>query len=121
MLNQRHKHQAVGYRNYFIDLETRLGMLLLPIQRDATGPRHIVTSDALHVDLARQAAIAIYRENRCLGMESQIRLFPTLDALGRLRSDIEESNLTDTASIEFLELLGKATLAILGKEKNEPS
>ena len=118
------KQQAptfVGFRNYFEQLEKHLGALLVPIQPRATGPRHIVTSEALHADLARRAAVEVYRENQCRGMQSPVRLFPTLDALGRLRFEVEDSNTTDQPSVEFLESLGEATLLILNAQSTSDS
>ena len=104
MKNQQQAPILVGFRNYFEQLEAHLGTLLVPIQHAATGPKQIVTTEALHADLARQAAVEIYRENRCRGMNSPVHLFRTLDALGRLRFRVEEANTTDHASVEFLEL-----------------
>ena len=114
MVKQQQAPTFVGFRNYFEQLEEHLGALLVPIQPRATGPRQIVTAEALHADLTRRAAVEVYRENQCRGMESPVRLFPTLDALGRLRFKAEDSNTTDQASVEFLESLGEATLSILG-------
>ena len=54
-------------------------------------------------------------------MESPVRLFPTLDALGRLRCKIDDSDTTDRASVEFLESLGEATLSILGNQSKSVS
>ena len=116
MVKQQQVPTLVGFRNYFEQLEVHLGALLIPIQPRATGPRQIVTAEALHADLARKAAVEIYRENQCRGMESPVRLFPTLDALGRLRFKAEDSNNTERASVEFLESLGEATLSILGTQ-----
>ena len=121
MVKQQQAPTLVGFRNYFEQLETHLGAVLVPILPRATGPRQIVTSEALHADLARKAAIEIYRENQCRGMESPVRLFPTLDALGRLRFKAEDSNTTDQASVEFLESLGEATLLILGTQPTSDS
>ena len=114
MVKQQQAPIFVGFRNYFEQLEEYLGALLVPIQPRATGPRQIVTAEALHADLTRRAAVEVYRENQCRGMESPVRLFPTLDALGRLRFKAEDSNTADQASVEFLESLGEATLSILG-------
>ena len=121
MVKQQQAPTFVGFRNYFEQLEEHLGALLVPIQPRATGPRQIVTAEALHADLARRAAIEVYRENKCLGMESPVLLFPTLDALGRLRFKAEDSNTTDQASVEFLESLGEATLSILGTQSTSDS
>ena len=121
MLKQQQVPTLVGFRNYFERLETHLGALLVPIQQRATGPRQIVTTEALHADLARKTAVEIYRENQCRGMESPVRLFPTLDALGRLRFKSEDSNTTDQASVEFLESVGEATLSILGNQLTSDS
>ena len=121
MVKQQQAPTFVGFRNYFEQLEEHLGALLVPIQPRATGPRQIVTAEALHADLPRRAAVEIYRENQCRGMESPVRLFPTLDALGRLRFKAEDSNTTDQASVEFLELLGEATLSILGAQSTSDS
>ena len=114
MAKQQQVPTLVGFRNYFEQLEAHLGALLVPIQPRATGPRQIVTAEALHADLARKAAVDIYRENQCRGMESPVRLFPTLSALGSLRFKAENSNIADRASVEFLESLGEVTLSILG-------
>ena len=67
MVKQQQAPTLVGFRNYFEQLEAHLGALLVPIQHGATGPRQIVTTEALHADLARKAAVAIYRENQCRG------------------------------------------------------
>ena len=121
MTKQQQEPSLVGFRNYFERLEALLGTLLVPLQHGATGPRHIVTSEALHAALAREAAVKVYRENHCRGMESPVRLFPTLDALGRLRCKIDDSDTTDRASVEFLESLGEATLSILGNQSKSVS
>ena len=121
MVKQQQAPTFVGFRNYFEQLEEHLGVLLVPIQPRATGPRQIVTAEALHADLARRAAVEVYRENQCRGMESPVRLFPTLDALGLLRFKTENSNTTDQASVEFLESLGEATLSILGAQSTSDS
>ena len=121
MVKQQQAPTFVGFRNYFEQLEEYLGALLVPIQPRATGPRQIVTAEALHADLARRAAVEGYRENQCRGMESPVRLFPTLDVLGRLRFKAENSKTTDQASVEFLESLGKATLSILGTQSTSDS
>jgi hypothetical protein len=116
MAKRQQAPTLVRFRNYFEQLEVHLGAVLVPIEPKATGPRQIVTSEALHADLARRAAVEVYRENQCRGMQSPVRLFPTLDALGRIRFKAEDSDTTDQASIEFLESLGKATLLILGAQ-----
>ena len=121
MGKQQQAPTSVGFRNYFEQLEEHLGALLVPIQPRATGPRQIVTAEALHADLARRAAVEVYRENQCRGMASPVRLFPTLDALGRLRFKVANSNTTDQASVEFLESLGEATLSILGPQSTSDS
>ena len=121
MGKQQQAPTSVGFRNYFEQLAERLGALLVTIQPRATGPRQIVTAEALHADLARRAAVEVYRENQCRGMESPVRLFPTLDALGHLRFNAEDSNTTDQASVEFLESLGQATLSILGTQSTRDS
>ena len=119
MVEQQQAPTFIGFRNYFEQLEEHLGALLVPIEPKATGPRQIVTSEALHADLARRAAVEVYRENQCRGMQSPVRLFPTLDALGRLRFEVEDSNTTDQPSVEFLESLGEATLLILNAHDSE--
>ena len=121
MVKQQQAPTFFGFRNYFEQLEEHLGALLVPIQPRATGPRQIVTAEALHADLARRAAIEVYRENQCRGMESPVRLFPTLDALGRLRFKAGNSNTADQASVEFLELLGETTLSIFGTQSTSDS
>ena len=121
MVKQQQAPTFVGFRNYFEQLEEHLGALLVPIQPRATGPRQIVTAEALHADLARRAAVEVYRENQCRGMESPVCLFPTLDALERLRFKAEDSNTTDQASVEFLESLGEATLSILSNQSTSDS
>ena len=113
MVKQQQAPTVVGFRNYFEQLEECLGALLVPIQHGATGPRQIVAPEALHTDLAREAAVQIYSGSQCRGMNSPVHLLPTLDALGRLRFKAEEANTTDRPSVDFLESLGEATLSIL--------
>jgi hypothetical protein len=116
MVKQRRVPAVIGFRIYFERLEASLGALLVPIHHGATGPRQIVTVEALYPNLAREAAVGIYRANQCRGMNSPVHLYPTLDALGRLRFAAVEANTTDWASVEFLEQLGEATLSILSSQ-----
>ncbi len=103
---------VIGFRRYFEILEHEVGILLMSINKNANGPRTIISSEVLYADLARQAAISIYRENRCRSMNSPVYLFPTMDVLGALRFQTESDSIKTGAEVEFLELLGQTTLSI---------
>ena len=47
-------------------------------------------------------------------MASPLDLFPTLDALGALRYEVERRSIEVGGGLEFLETVGQATLSILG-------
>ena len=119
MSNPSSNTSSTTFRDYFDRLEELLGMALIPINSEAAGPKQIILSEALHADLAKEAAITIYRENHCRSMGSPIYLMPTLDALGCLRYKAEYSMCVDKDAIEFIESLGEATLSIL-RTKNYP-
>ena len=113
MTGNKEQQTLISFRRYFELLEKNLGMLLVPIKKYATSPRTIVTSEALYHNLAREAALGIYRTNHCRTMNFPVRLFPTLDALGALRCQVEVSDTEDKPAIDFLEMMGEATLLIL--------
>ena len=106
--------ELVSFRRYFEILEEHVGILLVPVNKHATSPRRIVTSEALYAALAQRAALSIYRGNQCRSMSSPLYLLPTLDALGILRYEVESGCIEVTGGIEFLETVGQATLSILG-------
>ena len=112
MPEARSLNKQLRYHEYFRELAQYLGDLLLPLAHQATSPKTIVSSEALHSEIVKRMAIKIYRSNNCLGMKSPVSLFSTLDALGQLRYEITIKETTDTQSIDFLESVGRATIEI---------
>ena len=105
--------EPVSFMRYFEILEEHVGILLVPVNKHSASPRRIVSSEALYPALAQQTALSVYRENRCRSMASPLDLFPTLDALGALRYEVERQSIEVRGGLEFLETVGQATLSIL--------
>ena len=94
------------YRQFFEELERRLGRVLLPIDSEAQAPSKIVSCHAACLDIARRAAEEIYDENACASLEDPVSLFPTLDALGKIKRQQREKDALDVVAADFLEALG---------------
>lgn len=99
-----------------MELERRLGRVLLPIDAGAQTPSKIVSCHAACLDIARLAAEEIYDENACASLEDPVSLFPTLDALGKIKRQQRERDALDVVAAEFLEALGLQVIALLTAE-----
>ena len=112
-INLKIESNRVSFVGYFEALETSLGPVQVPIEKYAKSPKTIVKSEGLFGPLTQQIAVDIFKNNKCRGMRSPIYLFPTLDALGTLHWDLEDTKTTDKATLDFLESIGEATILIL--------
>jgi len=121
---QRSNHQDYGhtallsYRSLFIELERVLGKVLLPIDRDATDPMRLVSSNAAFVELTRSVAVNIYRQNRCRSIHDAVDLFPTLDALGQIKRERKSSDTLDIIAADFLEHIGASVIRLMPKAED---
>ena len=88
---------------------------MLPVEPDAPTPERLISSHAAYLDLARSAAVAIYTENNCRSLEDSVHHYPTLDALGRLKQQRQESGELDVTAADLLESLGQAANTLLMK------
>ena len=106
-------------RTFFNELEVRLGRVMLPVEPDAPSPERLISSHAAYLDLARSAAVAIYNENNCRSLEDSVYHYPTLDALGRLKQQRQESGELDVTAADLLESLGHAANTLLIKQHDD--
>ena len=102
-----------SYRSLFIELERALGKVLLPVDRDATEPVRLISSSAAFLDLTRSVAENVYVQNCCRTLHDPVELFPTLDALGRLKQQRHESGELDVTAADLLESLGHVANTLL--------
>lgn len=113
-----------SYRSLFIELERALGKVLLPIDREATEPARLISSNAAFLDLTRSVAENVYVQNGCRSLYDPVGLFPTLDALGRVKSERRKSDRLDVVAADFLERVGEAVIRLFadaGRETYEIS
>lgn len=99
-----------SFRDLFGNFEYHVGRVLLPLDSTAREPAALVSTQAVCLDLARRAALEIFEANGCRQLDDSVALFPTLDALGRLKAESRSLGKLDVVSDEFLEALGRATL-----------
>ena len=99
-----------------MELERRLGRVLLPIDARAQEASKIVSCHAACLDIARRAAEEIYDENACASLEDPVSLLPTLDALGKIKRQQREKDALDVVAADFLEALGLQVIALLTAE-----
>lgn len=99
-----------SYRSLFIELERALGKVLLPVDRDATEPVRLISSSAAFLDLTRSVAETVYVQNCCRTLHDPVELFPTLDALGKVKCECRTSDTLDVVAAEFLERVGETVI-----------
>ncbi|XXK23306.1 hypothetical protein ACMAY5_06070 [Arenicellales bacterium nBUS_48] len=99
-------------------LETNLGKALLPVDQTTVIPERIVTSLASYPNLARQAALEIFKHNGCQKIDDPVTLFPTLDALGWVKQDHQKQGTLDLAGAELLEAIGRHVLVLMSEDRN---
>ncbi len=104
---------VISFRAFFLQLETRIGRVLLPIDPDALTVERLISSQAAYPELARSAAVQIYHANACRSLDDPVSHYPTLDALGRLKQQRFEGEKLDITAADFLESLGQHTNALL--------
>ncbi|MBT3706510.1 MAG: hypothetical protein HOG18_06560 [Proteobacteria bacterium] len=108
----------INFRHLFIMLETNLGKALLPVDQNTVTPDRIVTSLASYPNLARQAALEIFKHNGCQKIDDPVTLFPTLDALGWVKQDHQKQGTLDLAGAELLEAIGRHVLVLMNEDQN---
>ena len=99
-----------SYRSLFIELERTLGKVLLPVDRDATEPVRLISSNAAFLDLTRSVAENVYVQNDCRTLHDPVGLFPTLDALGKVKYECRNSDTLDVVAADFLERIGATVI-----------
>lgn len=108
----------LSYRSLFIELERVLGRVLLPIDRDATDPMRLVSSNAAFVELTRSVAVNIYRHNGCRSIHDAVDLFRTLDALGQIKRERKSADTLDIVAADFLEHTGASVIRLMSKAED---
>lgn len=102
-----------SFHALFAHFEYRVGRVLLPLDQTAQEPAALVSTQAVCLELAREAAVCIYRANGCQKLEDAVTLWPTLNALGELKARYRRRGKLDVMNADFLEALGRATLAFM--------
>ncbi len=93
------------FRQLMQYLERRLGYHQLPLNPAATGLRDLIESSPVHPELVSQLVHAIYRENRCRGLDDPVGRLATLEALGPIRLKWLRAAGTDIDTHHLLETL----------------
>ncbi len=102
-----------SYYNLFVSLERTLGKVLLPIDRNASEPNRLISSNAAFLELSRSVASEIFSENGCRTKDDPVTLYPTLDALGRIKRAQKDCEALDVVAADFLEQVGAAVIELL--------
>ena len=102
-----------SFLTLFQKLQGELGEAALPLYPEAKGPRELILSQALHPELAKDAAALIFGYNRCSNLLDPITLYPTLDALGSLKAQTLQNNNADIDAIGFIEEMGGLVTQLL--------
>ena len=95
-----------SFLKLFQQLQCELGEAALPLNPEAQLPQGLILSQALHPELSKDAAMLIFKYNRCGNLLDPISLYPTLDALGSLKAQISQGSRTDIDAIRFIEDMG---------------
>ena len=90
--------------------------MLLPVDHKAVEPVRLISSSAAFLELTRSVASEIYLENACKTKNDPVTLYPTLDALGRIKKDQRSRQALDLVAADFLEQVGTAVIQTLAHE-----
>jgi len=102
-----------NFLTLFKKLQCNLGEAALPLNPEAQLPQELILSQALHPDLSNNAAMLIFKYNRCRDLLDPISLYPTLDALGSLKAQVLQSSRADIDAIRFIEDIGRLVTQLL--------
>jgi len=105
-----------SFYNLLVSLEERLGAVLLPIDHEAVKPDRLISSNAAFLELSRSIASEIFLENGCKTKDDAVALYPTLDALGRIKKDQKNREALDLVAADFLEQIGTTVIQVLPHE-----
>ncbi len=105
-----------SYYNLFVSLERTLGKVLLPIDHNASEPDRLISSNAAFLELSRSVASEVFAENGCRTKDDSVTLYPTLDALGRIKRAQKDCEALDVVAADFLEQVGAAVIELLPSE-----
>ena len=97
-------------------LEQKLGAVLLPIDHQAIDPKRLISSNAAFLDLTRSVASEIFLENGCQTKDDPVTLYPTLNALGRIKREQRDCEALDLVAADLLEQIGAAVIQLLSPE-----
>ena len=105
-----------SFYNLLVSLEEKLGGVLLPVDHTAVEPARLISSSAAFLELTRSVASEIFLENACKTREDPVTLYPTLDAIGRIKKDHRSREALDLVAADFLEQIGAAAIQVLTHE-----
>ena len=105
-----------SFYNLLVSLEEKLGRVLLPVDHKAVEPARLISSSAAFLELTRSVASEIYLENACKTKNDPVTLYPTLDAIGRIKKDHKSLEVLDLVAADFLEQIGAAVIQVLTHE-----
>lgn len=91
------------FRQLMQHLELTLGHHNFPLNPDARTLRALFDSCALHHELTVELINEIYRGNRCHGLDAEVELAPTLEAIAPVRLKTLRSHKTDIDTFRFIE------------------
>jgi len=107
---------VTSYYSLFVSLERTLGKVLLPIDHNASEPNRFISSNAAFLELSRSVASEVFAENGCRTKDDPVTLYPTLDALGRIKRAQKDCEALDVVAADFLEQVGVAVIELLPLE-----
>jgi len=105
-----------SFYRLLVSLEQKLGAVLLPIDHKAVKPDRLISSNAAFLELTRSVASEIFLENGCKTKDDTVALYPTLDALGRIKKDQKNREALDLVAADFLEQIGTTVIQVLPHE-----
>ena len=105
-----------SFYDLLVSLEQKLGAVLLPIDHEAVDPKRLISSNAAFLELTRSVASEIFLENGCKTKDDPVTLYPTLDALGRIKRGQRDCEALDLVAADLLEQIGSAVIEVLSRE-----
>ena len=105
-----------SFYRLLVSLEQKLGAVLLPIDHDASDAKRLISSNAAFLELTRSVAAEIFLENGCKTKDDPVTLYPTLDALGRIKRKQRDREALDLVAADLLEQIGAAVIQVLSQK-----
>ncbi len=97
---------TLTYRGLLILLSECIGSHHISVAVNEMHPSKVISSEAVHYDLVKKVASAVYRANKCFHVNAPIQYEATMNALGQIHSELIQTDTTDIDQVSLMREIG---------------